>query len=80
MVRNVSGDPAYFISVIEDITQRKQGEEELRRSNSDFELCCNELRRVSSLLKYTQSVSLCQSRDLQSVGIFRKRIDPNDGI
>ena len=36
MVRNVSGDPAYFISVIEDIAQRKQAEEELRKSEQRF--------------------------------------------
>jgi two-component system sensor histidine kinase UhpB len=35
-VRKVSGEPAYFISVIEDISQRKQAEEALRMSERRF--------------------------------------------
>ena len=31
IVRNASGDPAYFIAVIEDITKRKQAEEEKQK-------------------------------------------------
>jgi len=38
MVRTVAGDPEYFISVIEDISARKQAEEEVRKLNAELEL------------------------------------------
>jgi PAS domain S-box-containing protein len=37
LVREPSGDPRYFIAVVEDITARKQAEAENRRLNEDLE-------------------------------------------
>lgn len=37
LVRDEAGQPKYFISVIEDITERKHAEEELKRSNAELE-------------------------------------------
>jgi PAS domain S-box-containing protein len=37
LVREPTGAPAYFISVIEDISARKQAEEEIRRLNAELE-------------------------------------------
>ncbi|HMQ54263.1 MAG TPA: PAS domain S-box protein, partial [Anaerolineae bacterium] len=36
LVRDAAGEPKYFITVIEDITERKQGEEKLRESEERF--------------------------------------------
>jgi PAS domain S-box-containing protein len=37
LAQAADGKPAYFISVIEDISERKQGEEEIRRLNAELE-------------------------------------------
>lgn len=42
VVRDSSGNPLYFISQIEDVTLRKQAEEELRRANEMLEQKVNE--------------------------------------
>jgi len=37
LVREPSGEPLYFIAVVEDIAQRKQAEDEIRRLNEELE-------------------------------------------
>jgi PAS domain S-box-containing protein len=51
LVREPSGAPAYFISVVEDITERKESGEALRRLNSELE------RRVAERTKQLESVN-----------------------
>ena len=58
LVRDNSGTPAYFVSIIEDITARKEVEEEQRHYQRQLRLLNNELNhRVKNTLATVQSMA-----------------------
>jgi PAS domain S-box-containing protein len=46
LVREINGEPKYFISVVEDITEHKWAEEELQKSEEKFRLIANTITEV----------------------------------
>jgi PAS domain S-box-containing protein len=67
LVRKPSGDPAYFIAVIEDITPRKQAEDQIRRLNEELEQ--RVLARTAELqatIKELEAFSYSVSHDLRA--------------
>ncbi|MBU1375571.1 MAG: PAS domain S-box protein [Alphaproteobacteria bacterium] len=59
LVRDSHGDPAYFVTVIEDITVRKQAEAEQQRYQAQLRLMINELNhRVKNTLATVQSMAV----------------------
>lgn len=58
LVRNGRGEPDYFVTVIEDITARKQAEVEQQRYQAQLRLMINELNhRVKNTLATVQSMA-----------------------
>ncbi|HEX7947122.1 MAG TPA: PAS domain S-box protein, partial [Phenylobacterium sp.] len=58
LVRKTSGDPDYFVSIIEDIGQRKRAQAEQQRYQSQLRLMINELNhRVKNTLATVQSMA-----------------------
>ncbi|MCT7951743.1 PAS domain S-box protein [Ancylothrix sp. C2] len=57
LVRRPSGEPKYFISVVEDITERKQAEEALRQKTSQLEKTLHELRSTQAQLVHSEKMS-----------------------
>jgi len=58
LVRNGRGEPDYFVTVIEDITSRKQAEAEQERYQAQLRLMINELNhRVKNTLATVQSMA-----------------------
>lgn len=57
LVRRHSGEPKYFISVVEDITERKQAEEALRQKTSQLEKTLHELRSTQAQLVHSEKMS-----------------------
>jgi PAS domain S-box-containing protein len=58
LVRNSRGEPDYFVTVIEDITARKQAEAEQQRYQAQLRLMINELNhRVKNTLATVQSMA-----------------------
>ncbi|TAJ69195.1 MAG: PAS domain S-box protein [Phenylobacterium sp.] len=58
LVRNGRGEPDYFVTVIEDITARKQAEAEQQRYQAQLRLMINELNhRVKNTLATVQSMA-----------------------
>ncbi len=58
LVRDGKGEPAYFVTVIEDITVRKQAEAEQQRYQAQLRLMINELNhRVKNTLATVQSMA-----------------------
>ena len=58
LVRNAAGEPDYFVSIVEDITSRKQVEAEQQRYQSQLRLLINELNhRVKNTLATVQSMA-----------------------
>ena len=70
LVRTAAGDPDYFVSIIEDISARKQAEAEQQRYQSQLRLLINELNhRVKNTLATVQSLAsqtLRNERDPES--------------
>jgi PAS domain S-box-containing protein len=59
LVRTRAGEPAYFVSIVEDITSRKQVEAEQQRYQSQLRLLINELNhRVKNTLATVQSMAV----------------------
>jgi PAS domain S-box-containing protein len=59
LVRTGAGEPDYFVSIIEDITSRKQVETEQQRYQSQLRLLINELNhRVKNTLATVQSMAV----------------------
>ena len=63
LVRDTNNDPEYFISVIEDITERKQAETKLRKSEANLrdaqeiaKMGCWELDLASDRLNWSDSI------------------------
>ena len=58
LVRTATGEPDYFVSIIEDIAARKQAEAEQQRYQSQQRLLINELNhRVKNTLATVQSIA-----------------------
>lgn len=58
LVRTGAGEPAYFVSIIEDLTARKQVEAEQRQYQSQLRLMIHELNhRVKNTLAIVQSMA-----------------------
>ena len=67
LVREPSGAPAYFISVVEDIAERKQSGEDLRRLNEELEQRVAERTvQLESVNKELESFSYSVSHDLKA--------------
>ncbi|HEY9668388.1 MAG TPA: PAS domain S-box protein, partial [Coleofasciculaceae cyanobacterium] len=65
--RRSSGEPKYFISVVQDISDRKQAEVALRRSESQLRLKNHQLQETLRQLKQTQT-QLIQNEKMVSLG------------
>lgn len=65
--RRSSGEPKYFISVVQDISDRKQAEVALRRSESQLRLKNQQLQKTLCQLKHTQT-QLIQNEKMVSLG------------
>jgi signal transduction histidine kinase len=65
--RRSSGEPKYFISVVQDISDKKQAEEALRRSESELRAKNQELQQTLRQLKKTQA-QLIQNEKMVSLG------------
>jgi len=67
LVREPSGAPAYFVSVVEDIAERKQSGEELCRLNEELEQRVAERTlQLESVNKELESFSYSVSHDLKA--------------
>jgi PAS domain S-box-containing protein len=59
LIRRESGEPDYFVSIVEDITYRKEVEAEQRRYHDHLRLLINELNhRVKNTLATVQSMAV----------------------
>lgn len=65
--RRSSGEPKYFIAVVQDINARKQAEEALRESESQLREKNQQLQRTLRQLKQTQA-QLIQNEKMVSLG------------
>jgi PAS domain S-box-containing protein len=65
--RRSSGEPKYFISVVQDISDKKQAEEALRQSESELRAKNQELQQTLRQLKKTQA-QLIQNEKMVSLG------------
>jgi PAS domain S-box-containing protein len=65
--RRSSGEPKYFISVVQDISDRKQAEKALRQSESELRAKNQELQQTLRQLKQTQA-QLIQNEKMVSLG------------
>ena len=65
--RRSSGEPKYFIAVVQDINARKQAEEALRQSESQLRVKNQQLQRTLHQLKQTQA-QLIQNEKMVSLG------------
>ncbi|MGH6967421.1 MAG: sensor histidine kinase, partial [Phenylobacterium sp.] len=79
LVRTSAGEPDYFVSIVEDITQRKQVEAEQQRYQSQLRLLINELNhRVKNTLATVQSMAAQTMRSepdqLTAYGKFEARL------
>ncbi len=76
LVKDKSGDPAYFVTVFEDITERKKNEEELMRSLKEKEVLLREVHhRVKNNLQVISSILNLQSNfveDPNTIQILRE--------
>jgi PAS domain S-box-containing protein len=66
-VRGSDGRPLYQVSLIEDITRRRQAEERLRQQNSRLELLIASERQAHQALKQAES-QLVQAEKLTALG------------
>jgi PAS domain S-box-containing protein len=64
LVRDASGAPDYFISVIEDIDRRKAVEEQLRQSRADLEEAA---RQATLLVRRAEAANLAKSAFLANM-------------
>ncbi|HEY9672675.1 MAG TPA: PAS domain S-box protein [Waterburya sp.] len=65
--RRSSGEPKYFIAVVQDINARKQAEEALRQSESQLRVKNQQLQRTLYQLRQTQA-QLIQNEKMVSLG------------
>ena len=66
LVRELNGDPKYFISVIEDITERKQAQEVLRRREEHFRSLIENASDLITFLNIDGTISY-QSPSVQRI-------------
>jgi len=67
LVRNLAGEPQYFVSLIQDITARRLAEEEVRRLNADLEDRVRQrTAQLETALAELQAFSYSVSHDLRS--------------
>jgi PAS domain S-box-containing protein len=76
LVRDPTGQPKYFISVVEDISRRKQAEEALKESLSEKETLLKEIHhRVKNNMQLISSMLQLQAgyiKDAEALAVFRE--------
>ncbi|MBL4656069.1 MAG: PAS domain S-box protein, partial [Bacteroidia bacterium] len=79
LVRNQNGDPDYFVSVTEDVTEKKKAEELLKRSLQEKEILLKEIHhRVKNNLQIISSILSLQSsylNDKRTINILKESQD-----
>jgi PAS domain S-box-containing protein len=89
LVRKESGEPAYFLLYVEDITQRKQNEQMLRESEQRLELALErsdlglwdenvQTRQVSYSQRYVSMLGYSLDEIEPTEGAWRSLIHPED--
>ncbi len=72
LVRDESGDPTYFISVIEDATERKRADSEVRNSLAEKEVLLREIHhRVKNNMQIISSLLNLQAEGVEDVRLAR---------
>lgn len=67
LVRNAAGKPDYFLSILEDISARKQAEEEVRRLNATLEQRVTErTRQLAEVNQEIEAFAYSVSHDLRA--------------
>ena len=76
LVRTSAGEPDYFVSIVEDITQRKRVEAEQQRYQGQLRLLINELNhRVKNTLATVQSMAVQTLRGEVDLGVAYKKFE-----
>ena len=75
LLRDVSGEPEYFIAVVEDITDHKQAEEALRESEEQFRELADLLPQTVFEVDIQGNCTYTNRQGFESTGYTQKDID-----